>query len=296
MDIRPRRSLLYMPGTNARAHEKARTLPADGLIFDLEDSVAPEEKQNARDRISETVKGGGFGAREIAARINGLESTFWRDDLAGLAALPLDALVLPKVSGAKDIAIVSAAMRETGFTARTRLWVMIETPRAVLDIAAIAACADDKTSPLSLFILGTNDIARETHARMVKGRAPMLSWISQCVLAARAYGLSILDSVYNDIKDIEGFRAECEQGRDLGMDGKTLIHPGQIAPANEIFAPPAHEIEDAQKIVAAFELPENAAKGVINLGGRMVERLHLEMARRILSVAAAISSAASSAG
>ena len=295
MDIRPRRSLLYMPGINARAHEKARTLPADGLIFDLEDSVAPEEKQNARARINDTVKAAGFGAREIAVRINGLDSPFWRDDLASLAKLPLDAIVLPKVSVATDIAKVSAAMREAGVASSTRLWVMIETPRAVIDIASIAACAADGSSPLSLFILGTNDIARETHAKMIKGRAPMLSWISQCVLAARAYGLSILDSVYNDIRDIDGFRAECEQGRDLGMDGKTVIHPAQIGPANEIFAPPAQEIEDSQKIVAAFELPETAAKGVINLEGRMVERLHLEMARRILSISAAISSAANSA-
>ncbi len=288
MDLRPRRSLLYMPGINARAHEKARTLPADGLIFDLEDSVAPEEKANARARITETVNAGGFGEREIAARINGLESPFWRDDLAALAKLPLDAIVAPKIRGAQDIATLAVAMAEAGFSPRTRLWAMIETPRAVLDIADIAASAEDASCPLALFILGTNDIARETHARMVKGRAPMLSWISQCVLAARAYGLSILDSVYNDIKDLDGLRAECEQGRDLGMDGKTVIHPAQIAVANEVFAPPAAEVEEARKIAAAFALPENAAKGVINLDGRMVERLHLEMAQRTLAIADAI--------
>ena len=288
MNLRPRRSLLYMPGINARAHEKARSLPADGVIFDLEDSVASEEKANARARIAETVRAGGFGDREIAARINGLESAFWRDDIATLAQLPLDAIVAPKITSAGDIATLSAAMQEAGFGSRTRLWVMIETPRAVLDIAAIAAVASDRNSPLALFILGTNDIARETHARMVKGRGPMLSWISQCVLAARAYGLSILDSVYNDIKDLEGLRSECEQGRDLGMDGKTVIHPAQIAIANEVFAPPQSEVDEAQKIAAAFALPENATKGVINLDGRMVERLHLEMAQRTLAIAQAI--------
>lgn len=288
MDPRPRRSLLYMPGINARAHEKARSLPVDGVIFDLEDSVAPEEKANARAQISETVTAGGFGSSELAVRINGLDSPFWRDDLKAIAGLPLGAIVVPKISDAADIAKLAAAMRASGCSPDTQLWAMIETPRAVLDIAAIAGCASDPACPLSLFILGTNDIARETHARMVKGRAPMLSWISQCVLAARAYGLSILDSVYNDIKDIDGLRAECEQGRDLGMDGKSLIHPAQIPVANEVFAPPPAEIEEARKIVAAFDLPENAAKGVISLDGRMVERLHLEMAQRTLSIVASI--------
>lgn len=292
MRIHPRRSLLYMPGNNARAHEKARSLPADGLIFDLEDSVAPEEKANARARICETVRAGGFGSREIAVRINGLGSAFWTDDLKALAGLPLDAIVAPKITGPTDIATLAAAMREAGLPSKTRLWTMIETPRAVLDIASIAATAADESCPLSLFILGTNDIARETHTRMVKGRGPMLAWISQCVLAARAYGLSILDSVYNDIKDIDGLRAECEQGRDLGMDGKTVIHPAQIPVANEIFAPPAAEIEDARKIAAAFALPENATKGVINLDGRMVERLHLEMAQRTLAISDAIEKSA----
>ena len=291
MDIRPRRSLLYMPGINTRAHEKARSLPADGIIFDLEDSVAPEEKANARLQIAQTVRAGGFGHREIAVRINGLDSPFWREDIAAMATLTLDAIVLPKITGADDVVKISNAMNDAGFGAATRLWVMIETARAVLDIASIAASAGNSASRLSLLMLGTNDIARETHARMVKGRAPMLSWISQCVLAARAYGLSILDSVYNDIRDTDGLRAECEQGRDLGMDGKTLIHPAQIAVANETFAPPAQEVEDARKIVAAFALPENAAKGVISLDGRMVERLHLGMAQRTLAIAAAIEKA-----
>ncbi len=289
MDDRPRRSLLYMPGINARAHEKARTLPADGLIFDLEDSVAPEEKANARLQIAATIRAGGFGPREIAIRINGPASPFWRDDLTAIADLAPDAVVVPKMTGAGEIADISHAMTAAGLPPRTRLWAMIETPRAVLDIASIAACAAQADSRLSLFILGTNDIARETHARMVNGRAPMLSWISQCVLAARAYGLSILDSVYNDIRDIDGFRLECAQGRDLGMDGKTLIHPAQIAAANEIFAPPDSEVVEAGKVVAAFNLPENASKGVISLEGRMVERLHLTMARRTLAIADAIS-------
>lgn len=285
MEIRPRRSMLFMPGVNARAHEKARDLPADGLIFDLEDSVAPGEKAAARQRIVATIAAGGFADREIAVRINGLDTEFWRDDLAALASLPIDAVVAPKITSAADVAALAAALRAAGFAPRTRLWAMIETARAALDVASIAAAARDGACPLSLFILGANDIARETNARMVRGRAPMLAWISQCVLAARAHGLAILDSVYNDIRDLDGLRAECEQGRDFGMDGKTLIHPAQIPVANEIFAPAAQDVAQARDIVAAFALPGNADKGVIAHGGRMVERLHLEMAQRTLALA-----------
>ena len=289
--IRPRRSLLFMPGVNVRAHEKARGLAADGIIFDLEDSVAPEEKASARAQVHATVSTSGFGRREIAVRINCPDSGLWRDDLKALAGLPLDAIVVPKVGGWADIDMVAGEMQAAGFKPETRLWAMIETPRAVLDIASIAACAEDGRSPLSLFILGTNDIARETRARMVKGRWTMLPWISQVVLAARAYGLAVIDSVYNDFRDAGGLRAECEQGRDLGMDGKTLIHPAQIDVANEVFAPPVEEVEAARAICAAFDLPDNAGKGVINLNGRMVERLHLEMAQRTLAIASAIAKA-----
>lgn len=285
--IRPRRSLLFVPGVNARAMEKARTLAADGVIFDLEDSVAPQSKPDARAAIGAALNQGGYGRREIAIRLNALDTPCWADDIAFAARSGADAIVVPKISGPEDIASIVQAMKQHGAPPALQLWAMIESAKGLLHVGEIAAQAAPVT-PLSLFILGTNDIARETRARIVKGRAPMLGWISNCVLAARAHGLAILDSVYNDIADAEGFRAECEQGRDLGMDGKTVIHPGQIAPANETFAPPPDEIAQARAIAAAFALPENAGKGVISLEGRMVERLHLEMAQRTLAMAAAI--------
>lgn len=285
---RPRRSLLFVPGVNARAIEKARTLPADGVIFDLEDSVAPQAKPQARQAIGAALAAGGYGERELAVRLNALDSPFWSEDMAFAASSGAHAIVVPKINSSADIDTIEDAMRASGAPAGMQLWVMIESARALLAIADIAARAAP-ASPLTLFILGTNDIARETRARMMPGRAPMLSWISQCVLAARAHDLAILDSVYNAIGDEVGFRAECEQGRDLGMDGKTLIHPGQIATANTVFAPSADEIAQAQEIATAFERPENAGKGVISLEGRMVERLHLEMAQRTLAMAAAIS-------
>ncbi|MBM3609123.1 MAG: CoA ester lyase [Alphaproteobacteria bacterium] len=286
-EIHPRRSLLFAPGVNARAIEKARSLSADGIIFDLEDSVAPEMKGQARAAIGAALAQGGYGRRELAVRLNAIDTPYWRDDIAFAARSGVRAIVVPKISGAEDIVAIARAMKAHGAPASLQLWAMIESARGLLNVAQIAAQAAPVT-PLSLFILGANDIARETRARMVKGRAPMLSWISQCVLAARAHGLAILDSVYNDIADGDGFRAECEQGRDLGMDGKTVIHPGQIGAANAVFAPPADEIAQARAIAAAFALPENAGKGVIALEGRMVERLHLEMAQRTLAMAHAI--------
>lgn len=285
--IRPRRSLLFVPGVNARAIDKARALPADGVIFDLEDSVAPQSKPDARAAIGAALKQGGYGRRERAIRLNALDTRYWADDIAFAARSGADAIVVPKVSSPQDIAAIAGAMKQHGAPPALQLWAMIESAKGLLHAGEIAAQAAPVT-PLKLFILGTNDIARETRARMVKGRAPMLGWISNCVLAARAHGLAILDSVYNDIADAEGFRTECEQGRDLGMDGKTVIHPGQIGPANETFAPPPDEIAQARAIAAAFALPENAGKGVIALDGRMVERLHLEMAQRTLVMAEAI--------
>lgn len=286
--IRPRRSALYMPGSNARALEKARSLPADSILLDLEDSVAPEQKELARAQVCGAVKKGGFGSREVVIRTNGLETDWGRADLAAAAAAGPDAILLPKVSTPGDITMAAHALNEAGAPSHTRIWAMIETPAGILNVDAIARTAADPNSRLAVFIMGTNDIAKETRARIVPGRAPMLAWLSQCVLAARAFGIDILDGVYNQHSDLEGLRAECEQGRDLGMDGKTVIHPNQIVVANEVFGPPAAEVEWASKIIAAFELPENKGKGAISLDGKMVELLHAEMARRTLALDRAI--------
>ncbi len=286
--IRPRRSALYMPGSNARAIEKARSLPADAIILDLEDSVAPDQKANARDQVCAAMRAGGFGQRETIIRINGLESEWGKADLAAAGAAGPDAILLPKVSTPGDITMAARELNDAGAPAHTRIWAMIETPLGILNVDAIARTAADPAARLAVFIMGTNDIAKETRARILPGRAPMLGWLTTCVLAARAYGLDILDGVYNQLADADGLRAECEQGRDIGMDGKTLIHPNQIPVANEIFAPPEAEIEWARRIIAAFDLPENAARGAISLDGKMVERLHADMARRTLAIAEAV--------
>jgi citrate lyase subunit beta / citryl-CoA lyase len=287
MTIRPRRSMLYMPGSNARAIEKARELPADGIILDLEDAVAPDAKAQARDLIVQELQKGGFGGREVLVRINGLDTAWWRDDLAVAAAGP-DALLLPKVSTPEQLRELARHFVGVGAEARIRIWAMMETPLAMLNAREIAAAALDPTTRLAGFVMGTNDLAKETRARIVAGRAPMLPWLTTCVAAARSYGLAILDGVYNELGDVEGFAAECRQARDLGFDGKTLIHPQQIAPCNAAFSPTPEEVAWARKIIAAFDLPENAGKGVIQVEGRMVERLHAEMARQVVAIADAV--------
>jgi citrate lyase subunit beta/citryl-CoA lyase len=286
MTIRPRRSLLYMPGSNARAIEKARELPADGVILDLEDAVAPDAKAQAREMVVQALQKGGFGGREVLVRINGLDTAWWRDDLAVAAAGP-DALLLPKVSTPEQLRELARHFVGVGAEARIRVWAMMETPLAMLNAREIAAAALDPATRLAGFVMGTNDLAKETRARIVPGRAPMLPWLMACVAAARAYGLAILDGVYNELGDLEGFSAECRQARDLGFDGKTLIHPQQIAPCNAAFSPAPEEVAWARKIIAAFDLPENAGKGVIQIEGRMVERLHAEMARQVVAIAEA---------
>jgi citrate lyase subunit beta/citryl-CoA lyase len=286
MTIRPRRSMLYMPGSNARAIEKARELPADGVILDLEDAVAPDAKAQARELVVQALQKGGFGGREVLVRINGLDTAWWRDDLAVAAAGP-DALLLPKVSTPEQLRELARHFVGVGAEARIRVWAMMETPLAMLNARDIAAAALDPATRLAGFVMGTNDLAKETRARIVPGRAPMLPWLTACVAAARAYGLAILDGVYNELGDLEGFAAECRQARDLGFDGKTLIHPQQIAPCNAAFSPAPEEVAWAQKIIAAFDLPENAGKGVIQIDGRMVERLHAEMARQVMAIAEA---------
>lgn len=286
--IRPRRSMLYMPASNARALEKARTLPVDGIIIDLEDAVAPDAKEDARARVVETLKQGGFGEREVIVRINALDTPWGNDDLVALAHSTFDGILLPKVSDAAILERVGTRLLDLHAGLHVRVWGMMETMFAVLRAPEIAALAKDSEARLAGFVMGTNDLIKESGARIVPGRAPLIPWLMQCVAAARAYGLVILDGVYNGIGDAEGFRAECEQGRDLGFDGKTLVHPSQIEPCNAAFSPAPAEIAEARKIIAAFDRPENKDKGVLQIDGRMVERMHADIARRTVAIADAI--------
>ncbi|MGH7246478.1 MAG: HpcH/HpaI aldolase/citrate lyase family protein [Pseudomonadota bacterium] len=288
MIVRPRRSVLYMPGSNARALEKARELPADGLILDLEDAVAPEAKAMARELIRKSLLKGGFGNREVIVRINGLDTRWWFDDLHAVADGRPDAVLVPKISTPHQLQGLAAHIVDMGTDPHIRVWAMMETPLAMLNVGQIAAAALDSKTRLAGFVMGTNDLAKDTRARILPGRAPMLAWLANCVAAARAYGLDILDGVYNDLGNTEGFVQECRQARDLGFDGKTLIHPKQIEPCNAAFSPAPEEVEAARKIIAAFDLPENQGKGVIQFEGRMVERLHADMARRTVAIADAI--------
>jgi len=287
MTVRPRRSILYMPGSNARALEKGRDLPADGLILDLEDAVAPEAKLQARDAVVKAMQRG-FGEREVLVRINGLDTRWWVEDINAVAAVRPDAVLVPKVSSPQQLQDLAARLVDMGTDPHVRVWAMMETPLAMLNVRDIAAAALDSETRLAGFVMGTNDLAKDTRAHLVAGRGPMVPWLMNCVAAARAYGLDILDGVYNDIGDAEGFAAECRQARDFGFDGKTLIHPRQIEPCNAAFSPSPGEVETARKIIAAFDLPENENKGVLQVDGRMIERLHAEMARRTVAIADAI--------
>ena len=287
MTVRPRRSVLYMPGSNPRALEKARELPADVLILDLEDAVAPETKLQARDAVVKAIQQG-FGDREVLVRINGLDTRWWVEDIDAAASARPDAVLVPKVSSPRQLQDLAARLVDMGTDPHVRVWAMMETPLAMLNVRDIAAAALDSETRLAGFVMGTNDLAKDTRARLVPGRAPMLPWLMNCLAAARAYGLDILDGVYNDIGDAAGFAAECRQARDLGFDGKTLIHPRQIDPCNEAFSPTPEEVDVARKVMAAFDLPENENKGVLQIDGRMVERLHAEMARRTVAIADAI--------
>jgi len=287
MFARPRRSVLYMPGSNAKAIAKAASLPADAVILDLEDSVSPDAKAAARAQVAEAAKGN-FGGKEVVIRVNGPHTPWGADDLLAAAAAGPDAILLPKIDGPGDIMLAARTIRNSGAPDRTRIWAMMETPNAILNAGSIAAVAGDSASRLAVLVMGLNDLAKETRARLTLGRPAMTAWLANCIVAARAHGVDIVDGVFNDIKDLDGFRAECVQGRDMGLDGKTLIHPGQIDICNEVYAPSAAEVESARAIVDAFALPENAGKGVIQLNGRMVELLHADMARRTLAIAEAI--------
>jgi citrate lyase subunit beta/citryl-CoA lyase len=287
MTIRPRRSALYMPGSNPRALAKARELPADTVILDLEDAVAPDAKAAARTQVADAVRAG-FGAREVVVRINGIDTPWSADDLTVAAGAAPDAILVPKISTVAQVEMIGQRLLDMKVDLKTRVWAMIETPTAIFNINALAAAAHDSETRLACFVMGTNDLAKETRARIVPGRQPMLSWLARCLLAAHAHGLDILDGVYNDIGNAEGFAQECAQARDLGFDGKTLIHPSQIAPCNDAFAPSPEEVAQARRIIAAFELPENRHKGAIQLDGRMVERMHADMAQRTVALADAI--------
>lgn len=280
MTFRPRRSALYMPASNPRALEKARELAADVLILDLEDSVAPDSKADARTKVLEAIAKGGFGRREVVVRVNGLDTPWGAEDLAAVSSSGADAVLVPKVSSRAD---VLAAREALGNNSEMGLWVMMETPAAMLTAADIAA-ARSEAPGLTTMVMGTNDLAKETRASLLPGRAAFQPWLATCLAAARSAGLDILDGVFNDLEDADGFEAECQQGREMGFDGKTLIHPRQIQPCNRRFSPTPEEVAWSRRIADLFEQPEHQGSGVVRLEGRMVERLHSEMARRLLAV------------
>ncbi len=283
-EIRPIRSALYLPASNDRAIAKARTLPCDAVILDLEDAVAPEMKASARAAAVAAFGAGGFGRRLRVLRVNGIDTEWGADDLVAAASLKIDAVIAPKVDGPADVARYDAALSDAA--PAVQLWVMIETCLAVGHLQAIADCAT--TTRLGGFVMGTNDLALEMRAAAMPGRANMLPILTLSLAAARSRGLIALDGVCNDFSDLERFRAEAEQGLALGFDGKTLIHPAQVDPCNAVFSPSLEAINQARSISAAFALPENAGKGAIRLDGRMVERLHLVEAERVLAVAGAV--------
>ena len=286
--VRPRRSVLYMPGANTRALEKARTLPADALIFDLEDAVAPDAKEAARTNVVAAAASRAYGKREIVIRANGLGTPWGRDDIAAIAGSGADAVLVPKLEGAADVAAVVELLDEAGAPPSMAIWGMMETPRGILHAEEIASASPR----LACFVMGTNDLVKDLRARHTPMRLPMMVALGVTMLAARASGLAILDGVYNDIQDAEGFRASCVQGLEMGFDGKTLIHPSQVEPCNEVFAPTAADLAMAEKIVTAFDQARAAGKGVVTVDGRMIENLHVEQAQRQLALAQAIAALA----
>jgi len=286
---RPRRSALYIPGSNARALDKGRSVAADVLILDLEDAVSVEAKEMARAAVAAAVSVHAYGKREVVVRVNGLDTPWIARDIAAIVAAMPDAVLIPKISRPEDIRRARAALHAAQAPEGLALWAMIETPLAVLNAGAIAATANSSTGvPLEALVVGTNDLVRETGMRYVPGRFNLVPALAQTVLAARAHGVAVLDGTFNELNKWDAFRAECQQGRDLGMDGKTLIHPRQIAIANDVFAPSADEVIWAEKVLAAFARPENATRAVISVEGRMVERLHERMALRVIETATAI--------
>jgi citrate lyase subunit beta/citryl-CoA lyase len=280
--FRPRRSVLYMPSSNAKALEKAKTLPVDGLILDLEDSVAPDAKPAAREAACAAATSGAYGRRELTIRVNAADTEWHANDLAAVCAAGPDAIVVPKVDSAAGVRTLVETMERHGAPDHTALWAMVETPVAMLHAEEIAGASER----LTVLVMGTNDLAKELYAEHVPGRHPLLAGLSLALLAARATGKAIIDGVYNDVKDPEGFLAECQQGREMGFDGKTLIHPGQVEGANAAFAPSEQAVEDARGILEAWD--EGRGSGVVTYRGRMVENLHVESARRTLAIDEAI--------
>ena len=275
--MKPVRSVLYMPSSNSRALDKARTIPADAIIFDLEDAVAPDAKELARDQACAAVASGEYGGKALTIRCNGLDTPWGAADLRAAAAVGPAAVVVPKVSGVEHLRAV------TDLVGDTPIWAMIETPVAVFDVRAIAAHPQ-----VAALVLGTNDLAKELRAALVPGRAPLLPHLATTLLAAREAGKVVLDGVYNDVKDLAGFEAECQQGKEFGFDGKTLIHPTQVEIANRVWAPSADEIDRARAVIEAFAAAEAEGRGVVVVDGRMVENLHRDNARHTLATAEAI--------
>jgi citrate lyase subunit beta/citryl-CoA lyase len=284
--IRPRRSVLYMPGANERALEKAKTLAADSLILDLEDAVAPEAKTEARDRVCGVVKAGGYGPREMVIRINGQDTEWGKADLKHAAHAKPDAILAPKVSTAEEIRWLDEHLSEAGAPATMGLWVMIETPLAIFNLKEIASCG--KTTRLSGFVMGSNDLIKDFRAEPMPGRENLAAVYTLTIAGARAFDLLVFDGVYNDIANADGFAAEARQAKAFGFDGKTLIHPSQVEPCNAIFAPPADAVKQARDVIAAFADPANGGKGVLKVNGKMTELLHLAQAKRLVAVAEAI--------
>ena len=291
MPIRPRRSVLYMPGSNLRALEKARTLPVDGVILDLEDSVAPEAKAVARRQVAETAKAGGFGSREVIVRVNALDTPWGADDVAALAQCGADAMLFPKIQSPADIQAAVNMLDQAGGPKDMPIWIMAETPRCILNIDAIAGAS----SRVHCIVAGTSDLTRELRARHTPNRDGVFGALSLIVLAARAYGLDVLDGVYLDLEDDAGFAYACEQGRNMGFDGKTLIHPKQVATANRCFAPNAKELESAHAVVEAWAEARKAGKGICVVNNRLIEKLHVEESERLLELKAAIDAQADAA-
>ena len=286
---RPFRSTLYMPGSNLRALEKAKTLPVDALIFDLEDSVSPDKKALARTQVVAATKealSGAYGNRQIMIRSNSLDTDWGEADLRAAAGAAPDAILLSKVNNAQDIHRAQAILEDAGLDDRTSIWAMMETPLGILHAEEIAAAS----SRMGGFVMGTSDLVKDIHGRHTTTRLPVIASLNLCVLAARAYQLLVLDGVYLDLEDGAGFSASCEQGLELGFDGKTLIHPKQIEVANTVFAPSAAELEFAGRIISAHAEAVAEGKGVVLVDGKLIESLHVQDAHRIVALSEAIAS------
>ncbi len=281
--LRPRRSALYMPAANERALEKAKSISTDAIIFDLEDAVSPDSKDIARAQAIVAVNSGEYGKRELTIRCNALATPWGHADVAAAAKACISAVVIPKINSVAEVNEVSAAHDAAGAPKEMMIWAMIETPTAIFDCREIAA-----HPRVPVLIMGTNDLAKELRAAQVPGRAPLYPSLHTALLAAREAGKTILDGVYNDIKNADGFRAECVQGAEMGFDGKTLIHPDQVGVANDVWSPSEAEVEHARKVIAAFDEALAAGKGVVQLDGRMIENLHVANAQRAIAIADAI--------